>query len=149
MVGTVEYESRMFLETCELALDHWDELPGKVVQHAVVEDAVLHTRSLCEIFLGSGEEDTISLKRLFPDFDSNKEKYGTLRGLLKTLRKEYVQENGKPCSYKDLFNTRVLHPTVLRGKRGEYEEPLRRLRPKLSDIIKEVASLIRSDHSQT
>src|SRR5215467_13917464 len=61
MVGTVEYESRMFLETSELALDHWAELPGKVVQHAVVEDAVLHARCLCEIFLGSGEEDTISL----------------------------------------------------------------------------------------
>jgi hypothetical protein len=147
MLGTVDYESRMFLETCGLALDNWDELGGKVVQHAIVEDAVLHARSLCEIFLGSGKEDTISLKRLFPDFDQNKEKYDTLRKLRTALDREYCHENGRACSYEDLFNTRVLHPTDLRGNRGEYEEPLRRLRPKLLDIIREIGSLVRSDGS--
>jgi hypothetical protein len=46
---TVEYESWMFLSTADLALDHWNELPGDVVRHAIVEDAVLHARSLCEV----------------------------------------------------------------------------------------------------
>src|SRR5205823_1202948 len=55
------------------------DLPTNVIRCAVVENAVLHARSLCEIFLCSGQEDSISLKRLFPDFDTNIEKYRTLR----------------------------------------------------------------------
>jgi hypothetical protein len=81
---TLEYETWMFLATADLALDHWNELPSDVVRYAVVEDAVLHARSLCGMFIGSGEKDTISLRHLFPDLDKNKEKYKKLRDARKS-----------------------------------------------------------------
>ena len=138
---TVEYESWMFLSTAYLALEHWDDLPSDVVRHAIVEDAVLHARSLCEVFIGSAEKDTISLRHLFPDLDRNIERYKLLREARKKLIAEYDKSNGKKQTYRELFNTRVMHPTVLRGGYGLYEKPLRDLRPKILVVIREIASL--------
>ena len=53
---TPEYESWMFLATADLARDHWNELPRDVVRYTVVEDAVLHARSLCEVSIGSASQ---------------------------------------------------------------------------------------------
>ena len=138
---TLEYESWMFLATADLALDHWNELPSDVVRYAVVEDAVLHARSLCEVFIGPAEKDTISLRHLFPDLDENIEKYKLLRDARKKLAAEYDKSNGKKHTYRELFNTRVMHPTVLRGNYGLYEKPLRDLRPKILAVVREMASL--------
>jgi len=138
---TVIYESWMFLETAQLALDHLDGLPSAVIQHAIVEDAVLHARSLCEVIVGPHKKDTISLRELFPDLKTDREKYKALMANRKLLEKEYTKENGKQCSYKDLFNTRVMHPTVLRGDGGLYAEPLRRLQPKILAVVREIARL--------
>ena len=138
---TVAYESWMFRETSDAVLHHWRELPTDVIRFAIVEDAVLHARSLCEIFLRLGREDAISLKHLFPELDSNIEKYAPVRNKTKRLRKEYRQHNGRPYDYETLFNTRVLHPTVFRGEYGLYREPLTRLRPQLLAIVDEIAAL--------
>ena len=138
---TVEYESWMFLATCDLALNHWNGLPNKVYQHAIVEDAVLHARSLCEVFVGPAKKDTITLKDLFPGLDQDAKKYKALREAKGMLEREYNQTNGRTCTYRELFNTRVMHPTVLRGSYGLYEEPLRRLQPKILAVIREIESL--------
>jgi hypothetical protein len=141
---TVAYESWMFRETSDTVLHHRRDLPTDVIRFAIVEDAVLHARSLCELFLCLGGEDAISVKHLFPDLDRNIEKYAPLRNKTKRLRKEYRQHNGRPYDYETLFNTRVLHPTVFRGKYGLYREPLTRLRPQLLAIVDEIAALAQS-----
>jgi hypothetical protein len=46
----------MFRATADLALGSWTEPPSDVVRNAVVEDALLHARSLCEIFVGISQQ---------------------------------------------------------------------------------------------
>jgi hypothetical protein len=138
---TVAYESWMFQETSDAVLHHWQELPTDIIRYAVVEDAVLHARSLREIFLCLGQKDTISLKQLFPDLDTNIQRYLGLRDKAKAVRREYCHNNGRTYNYETLFNTRVLHPTICRGEYGLYREPLSRLRPKLLAVIDEIAVL--------
>jgi hypothetical protein len=91
-LATVAYESWMFHKSSDAALNHWQNLPSDVIRFAVVEDAILHAGSLCEIFLCSGQEDTISLKRLFADIDTNIQKYKRLREEQKALRRECCQK---------------------------------------------------------
>jgi hypothetical protein len=138
-IATVAYESWMFIETTDLALNHWDDFPNIVVQHAIVEDAVLHARSLCEVIVSSSDPDSITLKKLFPDLDTNINKFKVLRELKKQLAIEYDQD--KSPSYRELFNSRVMHPSILRGDYGQYGEPLRRLRPKIFAVVREIAAL--------
>jgi hypothetical protein len=140
-LATVAYESWMFHKSSDAALNHWQNLPSDVIRFAVVEDAILHARSLCEIFLCSGQEDTISLKRLFADIDTNIQKYKRLREEQKALRRECCQNNGRSYNYEELFNTRIFHPTILRGHYGLYHEPLSRLRPQLLAMVDEMARL--------
>lgn len=140
-IEIVEYESWMFFETTRLVLDHWKEMPNVVIRHAVVEDAVLHARSLCEVIVSSAHKDTISLKVLFQDLKQNRERYKVLREARGQLEKEYDHQNGKSYTYRKLFNERVMHPTILRGSYGLYEEPLRRLYPKIHAVIREIATL--------
>lgn len=122
---TAAYESWMFRETSDAVLHRLGELPTDVIRFAIVEDAVLHVRSLCEIFLRLGRKDANA----------------PLRNKTRRLHKEYRQHNGRPYDYETLFNTRVLHPTVFRGKYGLYREPLTRLRPQLLAIVDEIAAL--------
>ena len=133
----VEYESWMFRETADLVLDGW-EPPNEVLRNTVVENAVLHARSLCEIFVGPAKPDTITLKVLFSDLDRNRDRYVKLRDAKKKLKDAYT--------YRTLFNTRVMHPTVLRGRYGLYEEPLRTLRPKILAVVREIAALKKELH---
>ncbi len=139
-IEIVEYESWMFFQTANLALNHLDEYPNIVIRNAIVENAVLHARSLCEVIISSGEDDLISLHKLFSDFNQNEEKYKALRAARKQLIKEY-RGGGRNPSYEKVFNTRVMHPTVLRGNYGLYEEPLRRLQPKILAVVRKIAAL--------
>ena len=138
---TVAHESWMFRETSDAVLYHRRELPTDLIRYSSVEDAVLHARSLCEIFLCQGKHDTISLKHLIPGLDTSIEKSQPLREKTQALHREYRQHNGRSYSYETLFNTRVLHPTVFRGEYGSYREPLSRLRPRLLTIVDEIAAL--------
>jgi hypothetical protein len=135
-IVTVVYESWMFFETARFALDHWDELPNVVIRHAVAEDAVLHARSLCEVILSPPKKkDIITLAKLFPDLETNAVKYVALIAHAKELKRAYEPK------YRMLFNSRVVHPTVLRGNYGLYEEPLRHLQPKILAVVCEIARL--------
>jgi hypothetical protein len=136
---TVEYESWMFFETTRLTLNHWKDFPNVVVRHAIVEDAVLHARSLCEVIF-SEKDDLISLRMLIPDYDETAEEFKILSDARGQLSKEYRGRGRKP-TYEKLFQTRVMHPTVLRGEYGIYEEPLRRLAPKILAVVREIARL--------
>jgi hypothetical protein len=66
----IAYEVRMFKATYEIMLNPaaFARLQKKVLENAVEESAILHTRILCEIFLYSGTEpDDIALSKLFSD----------------------------------------------------------------------------------
>ena len=133
---TVGYEAAMFFKTVEILFNQPDRLSELVFRNAFVEDAILHARQLCTVFLGPQDKDEITLSHLVPDLDTDPMKYQALREKRKILRKAYDRDGEN--SYRKAFNQFVMHPTKLRGEGGAYEKPLRELKPLLQDFIDEL-----------
>jgi hypothetical protein len=135
---TVGYEVGMFFETVDIVLNHPELLKDRIFTNALVEDAVLHARSLCSIFVGPKQyRNDFELTNLLPDFKTERGKYRVIRQLKKELDRVYNKGNPR---YRNLFNEFVMHPTNLRGSFGLYEKPLRDLEPILRKFVRELES---------
>ncbi len=125
---TIAYEIKMFSRMLEILSDP-DWLTEVALKNAIVEDAVLHARSLCEVFLDPGtRKDDIKLAELIRE-PAN---YVELSAAIAKLRKVYSP------SYRDMFNKNVMHPTKLRGDGRDYSEPLKELAPAIGEVVGEI-----------
>jgi hypothetical protein len=136
---TVEYEVGMFFGTLEILRDRPEVLRELVLKNAVVEDAVLHARSLCGVFLDEPRDDDIGLSTLFSDLRTNP-LYTKLNGSVSRLRMIYG-DSKTPGSHRHSFNKMVMHSTELRGAYGLYDKPLSDLEPVIREIVSEIESL--------
>jgi hypothetical protein len=138
----IAYEVRMFKATYEIMLNPtaFAQLQKKVLENAVEESAILHTRILCEVFLDRGFElDDIHLSKLFLNWKIDG-KYRRIRQIQRDLRRQYGSgtREGTPCW---IFNKMMAHPTTRRGISYDYIPVLRNLAPYLLAIIKEIEAL--------
>jgi hypothetical protein len=124
---TVEYEAGMFFGALEILRDRPELLAELVLKNAVVEDVVLHARSLCGVFLDEPRDDDIGLSTLFPDLRTNPG-YTKLSDSVSRLRTIYG-ESKTPGSHRHRFNKMVMHSTVIRGAYGLYDKPLSEIEP--------------------
>jgi len=118
----IAYEVRMLRATYEIVLNpaavaQLEQLQKetKVLTNAVEESAVLHTRSLCDVFLPYRgiEPDDILLSRLFSDWHTDA-RYRKIKAMINELRKRYGTRTKKlsPCW---TFNKMMAHPTTYRS----------------------------------
>lgn len=137
----IAYEIRMFRATYETLLDSAAlSRLEKVLQNAVEESAVLHTRILCDVFLSrSSEPDDIILSKLFPGLRTNA-RYARLKGMVDDLRRRYGAGN-TANSHCWVFNKMMAHPTTHRSDSYDYTVILRGLQPIIQGIIAEIESL--------
>jgi hypothetical protein len=136
---TVAYEAGMFFGALEIIRHRSELLQELVLKNAVVENTVLHARSLCEVFLDKPRDKDIRLSKLFPDLRTNPS-YTKLNNLVSRLRKTYGK-SGTVGSYRHSFNTMVMHTTEFRGAYGLYDKPLRELEPIIREIVSEIEFL--------
>ena len=124
--GVLEYEVKMFDATYKIFFTRstFTVLPT-ALKNAAEESAVLHTRNLCEIFLGPHKEDDIRLAYLLRGWPQHP-RYTDITAMNKKLRGRYP---------RTLFNQYVMHPTRHRGTQYNYEKDLADLYPLIQDII--------------
>jgi hypothetical protein len=117
----IEYEVKMFRAALDFLLRHTFPFPaglvGRVLNNAVVESAVLHTRNLCEVFLpgGNPQPDDITLTRLFPDWGTNP-KYDRAKDLINPDLDAAYGKSNTPGTPRFDFNKRVAHSTTHRAQ---------------------------------
>ena len=127
--GVLEYEVKMFDATYKIFFTRstFTVLPT-ALQNAVEESAVLHTRNLCEIFLGPHEKDDIRLADLLQGWPHHP-RHTNITAMNKKLRRRYP---------RPLFNQHVMHPTRHRGTQYNYEKELADLYSLIQNIIVEL-----------
>jgi hypothetical protein len=136
----------MFFGTAEIVLDRerFDRLGLLILKNAVVEDAVLHARNLCDVFLDiRNKKDDIILSEQFEDYWDDTSKYWKLKDAISRLRKKYHEDHDGdgPSSYRAAFNKLVMHTTKQRGVYGVYNAALSDLLPLFREIVSEIKSL--------
>lgn len=100
-----------------------------VLQNAVVESLVLHSRILVEILISKGYgDDDIRLDKLLPSFSSHK---------VSELEDVYgrSKDHGTPCWQ---FNKLLAHATIHRDDSHDYIEPLNKIWRVMAELIDEV-----------
>lgn len=138
-LDTLEYEVGKFRGALEVAGWEAEFARNRIVKFAMTECAVLHARSLCEVFLDPWKrDDDIRLVTLFPDYP-NDPKYRNLELAVKSLRDIYGEGAGSP---RQTFNELVMHTTSVRGAYGVYDRAMDALRPVILNIVREIESLI-------
>lgn len=136
---TIEYEAGMFFGTVDIVLNDLHRFEELLLRNAVVEDAVLHARNLCGVFLEDNpRKDDIVLSQLFPDWADAK--YKTIRAAVSRLREAYGDKKAA-SSHQFAFNKMVMHTTNVRGAYGLYHKPLSDLEPIIREIVSEIESL--------
>ncbi len=132
-----EYEVMMFRDTLKYKpqINFSDKEIQRVIQNALTESLILHTRILIEILISKGgSPDDITLYKLLPAFDSGK---------IAVLKKAYgisTQEN-TPCWR---FNKLLAHATSERSTSHDYSDDIVQLTPIIESILKEVYEFKRS-----
>jgi len=127
-----------------------DEL---ALRNAVTEDALLHARNLCVVFLdgdGAREDDIVLYCKtrpqekmprvLFPDWEANDADYKEIKEAVSKLRDAYGDDN-KPGTCRYAFNKMAMHATKHRGAYGVYDDALRSLEPIIREIVGHIESL--------
>jgi hypothetical protein len=133
---TIEYEVKMFHAAYECLINPVFTQVPRAWANAIEEDAVLHARILCEIFLDLGTEDNnIKLSELLsPGWSMEVEK------IKQELCKQYG--NGKTKgSPRWTFNNMMAHPTFDRDRRYDYIPELKDLAPFIWKLIRKIESL--------
>jgi hypothetical protein len=144
----VQYEAAMFFRACDVVLRGVLPLPEFALffRNAVVEDAVLHARSLCEVFLDETDENQggIRVWRLVEDKDWRaKPECKDLRDRIGDLKDKYngVGRGGFSNSPRRAFNQMVMHSTIDRGPYYHYREPLSDIESAVRNVITELERL--------
>lgn len=140
-LDTVEYEAEMFFWAIAIALDpmRWAGI-GNGWRNAASENAVLHARNLCRMFLNNGEPGEIRLSEVLDDLKVPFAMRRRLRPSIKKLRKVYGTRRD-PDSAAFAFNEMVMHTSKLRGGYGLYADLLQRLREPIREIVDEIQVL--------
>jgi hypothetical protein len=144
----IEYEVKMFRAALDILLRHTFPFPagsvGRVLNNAVVESAVLHTRNLCEVFLpgGNPQPDDITLTGLFADWGTNP-RYDRAKDLINPDLGAAYGKSNTPGALRFDFNKRVAHSTTHRAQSSGYNYGLHltKLEPIILDIIREFENL--------
>ena len=92
----IEYEIKMFYGTHKklFTKSTYVSLPY-VLKNALEESAVLHTRILCEVFLGlSGKPDDVTLGNLLPGWPSD-DRYDSMKEIQGKLKIRYGEPNNQ------------------------------------------------------
>lgn len=113
----------------------------QVMKGALTESAVLHARTLCELFANpEGKFDgDLQLSHLLPDWDWGKSEYKALNALLAALEKVYGHYSEADSPFRTL-NRIFSPPTVTRPSVQDYADALDKILPLLRRIIAEVES---------
>jgi hypothetical protein len=148
----IEYEAGMFFRTFEMLFTQAERLDELALRNAVTEDALLHARNLCGVFLDGdrAREDDIVLyckprsqakmpRVLFPDWEANHADYKEIKEAVSKLRDAYGDDKPGTCRYA--FNKMAMHTTKHRGAYGVYDDALRLLEPILHEIVGHIESL--------
>jgi hypothetical protein len=129
--GMLEYEIKMFEATYEIFFTRstFVALP-QALKNVVEENAILHTRQLCEIFLSFPKRrpHDIRFADLLPDWRYHPRR-AKISALSKKLRRRYPRR---------LFDQNVMHPTGVRGTEYNYEKDLFDLYFLIKAIIREL-----------
>jgi hypothetical protein len=139
-LDTIEYEVGMFRRTLEILRKERSRLTEKVLENALVEDAVLHARQLCLAFIGDGldPKTDITLADLVSDWEAR----GPLKDAVSRLKAAYGT-NKDSASPRYAFNKGVMHATNIRGAWGAYGPHLGAVEPIIYEIVGHVESLTR------
>lgn len=139
------YESWMLERTLhekqQLERTIQDEERRQVLNDALIESAVLHARSLCELFAnpeGKFNSDS-GLSHLLPDWDWGMPKYEGLNGLLSELENKYGQHHDSRSLYW-AFNKMLVYPAVGKSSQRDYTAALNAVLPLLRRILAEMQS---------
>jgi hypothetical protein len=128
--GVFDYEVDMLRGTMEICT-HCAHVFSWVIQNAIFESLLLHTRILCDILLSRrkcSKGDDIILEMLLPDFRSPK---------IQELDKLYGEstDEGKPCW---IINKRLAHPTLVRSEGYNHSPWMNQLMPVLFSLVAEI-----------
>jgi hypothetical protein len=136
----ITYEVRMFRETYEVACDQ-PTLPGRVLQNAVVESAVLHSRILCDFLLDKKDkDDDVIISDVISHLGISKSNK-LFKLICKLSRRYNTQTPNTPYSPYTAFNKLMAHLTTYRGISGEYKPYFEEIRPVIQEIITELECL--------
>ena len=81
-------------------------IDDNILKNATVESAIVHARILCDIFRSQGGD--ISLKKLFPDWESDSDRLKNLKSKVKDLRRAYGDGQTEGSPYQ-IFHQKALH----------------------------------------
>jgi hypothetical protein len=128
---TIEYEVGMLRRTLEIMRNERAQLDEKVLENAIVEDAVLHARQLCLAFICEKTDPTdITLTDLIPDWEARP----TLKAAVALLKKDFGTSKDS-ASPRYAFNKGVMHATNIRGAWGAYGPHLETVEQTIREII--------------
>jgi hypothetical protein len=116
---------------------------ARLVQNAITESRVLHTRQLCDIFIPdrSNRSDDVSLGHLIPGWEaSNNAKCEKLKRLVQHLKQQYGDSRMvySPCW---VFNKKMAHATLERTDNYDYGPALAAVSSTLRAIVAEIESI--------
>jgi hypothetical protein len=143
----LDYESwmleRSLQERERLGKSIQDEERLQVLNNALTESAVLHARTLCELFTNpEGKFPTdieLELSDLLPDWDWGKPKYDLLNGLLSELEEKYGKQLD-PKSPRAAFDIMLTSATLARRSEYDYTSALDYVLPLIRQILVEIRS---------
>jgi hypothetical protein len=138
--SVIDYEVQMYFETrsiFESLKSSSKDLNAKIIDNALIESMVLHTRIMVDLLISKGRgNDDIKLKDLRPEWcESNK---GRL--LIDRLGSVYGNADIEniPCW---IFNKMLAHPTKWRTVSYDYYPALKKVGPHVLTILQEIINI--------
>jgi hypothetical protein len=136
----------MLFRALEILAKEAHRLDEKVLRNAMTEAAVLHARSLCEVFLSLSTKkkpwpDDIRLSGLFSDWDTDTSgKFDKIKNAVSRLDSAYGNDQDQN-SHHFAFNKLVIHSTRHRGAYGIYDQAFHDLEPIIREIVGHIEAL--------
>ena len=136
----IDYEVQMYFET-RSTYDSLKTVPkdvkAKVVDNALVESMVLHTRIMVDMLISKGHgSDDIKLRDLVPDWCESENGKHLIDKLESVYGRSDVEDS--PCW---IFNKMLAHPTTWRADSYNYYSALKQIEPHVLDILKAIAKV--------
>ena len=138
--GVIDYEVQMYFETrstYESLKSFPKDLMAKVIDNALVESMVLHTRIMIDLLISKGRgNDDIKLKDLIPEWCESEMGKPLINELESIYGKADIENS--PCW---IFNKKLAHPTKWRTGSNDYYPALKKVGPHVLAILREILKI--------
>lgn len=140
--GVFDYEVQMYFETRSIydtLKANSKDLNAKIIDNALVESMVLHTRILVDLLISKGRgNDDIKLESLLPRWCESELGKQLIYDLEAAYGKNDIENS--PCW---VFNKKLAHPTQHRTSSHNYYPALKNVAPHELKILVEIVKINR------